>query len=307
MLDLISLENLPNTVLGKITNSIRYLNGYSFQPFFISFIITYRCNLNCDFCYQKNYPKIAKLDFDTNDLKVIHKNMNYFLKPNIHIFGGEPTMHPEFSNIVDFLEKNKYTLYMTTNGTKLNEYIDILKNFKEINVSLNSDNIDEIIEYADKLKRISKVKINLVYTLYSTERIGNIIKKIKSTKIDSLVLLHLIFNNKKFNTNFKFLLNINNSKVRFFPNIKKENIRDYYTNLNFPNQNKCLRPWFSCFLIPNSDIIPCEQPKPVILGNLKKQKLTEIWNGEKFREFRKSIQKNGILDSCVRCCHRQYY
>jgi len=309
MLDLFTLENLPNTWLGKITNFIfRYFKGYSFQPLFISFIITYRCNLNCDFCYQKNYPKTKKLDFDIKDLPIIHKNIDYVFKPNIHIFGGEPIIHPKFLDIVKFFEKNKYNLYMTTNGTKLDEFMEILTNFREINVSLNSDNWKEIIENANKLKRKSKIRINLMYTLYSTEEIDKIIKEIKNTKIDSLVLLHLIFNSEdKTNINFKLLYNIDDPRVRFFPSIKRKNIKDYYTNSNFPKQNKCLRPWFACMLLPNCDVIPCEQPKPIIVGNLKKQKLSETWNGRKFRNFRKYIQREGIWKSCIRCCHRQYY
>jgi MoaA/NifB/PqqE/SkfB family radical SAM enzyme len=313
MLDLFSLENLPNTPLGKITNLIRCLRGYSINPFFISFIITYRCNLNCDFCYQKSYKKTKQLDLDFDDLSIIHKNINYFFKPKIHIFGGEPTLHPKFSEIVNFFEKNKYKVYLTTNGTRLNEFMNILTNLKEINVSLNSNDYEEIIEYADKLKRKSSARINLTYVLQSTEKINKIIKKMKNTKIDSLILLHLLFNKadinniKKMKINIKLLSKIDDPRVRYFPPLKKEDIKDYYNNPNFPKQNKCLKPWFTCFLLPNCDVIPCEQPVPIIVGNLKKQKLSEIWNGEKFRFFRKSIQKNGIWNSCFRCCFRQYY
>jgi MoaA/NifB/PqqE/SkfB family radical SAM enzyme len=308
MLDLITLENLPNTRIGKLSNLIRHFLGYSVPPFFISFIITYRCNLNCDFCYQKNYTKTKQLDFNIKDLLTIHKNINYFFKPNIHIFGGEPTIHSQFLDIVRFFEKNKYNLYMTTNGTRLNEFIDELKAFKEINISLNSDNWEEILENANKLKRASKIRINLTYTLQSTEEVNKIIKQIKNTKIDSLVLLHLMFNSPiKAVIDFNLISGINNSRVRFFPPLKKEDIKNYYNNLQFPKNNRCLKPWFACFLLPNCDIISCEQPKPIVLGNLKKQKLSEIWNGEKSRNFRKNIQNYGILNSCFRCCYRQYY
>jgi MoaA/NifB/PqqE/SkfB family radical SAM enzyme len=311
MLDSISLENMPNTYIGKIVNPIRYFNGYSVQPVFISFIITYRCNLNCDFCYQKNYSKTKKIDFNVNDLPIIHKNIDYFLKPKIHIFGGEPMMHPKFSKIVNFFEKSNYTLYMTTNGTKLNDFTDLLINFKEIKISLNSSNWEEIIEYADKLKKKSKVRINLAYVLTSTEnnrKINKIIRKMKNTKIDSLILFHNMFSkNARAKIDFKNLTNINYSRVRFFPLISKKDIKNYYNNENFPKKNKCLRPWFAFMLLPNCDVIPCEQPNPILVGNLKKQKLSEIWNGEEFRDFRESIQKNKIWNSCFRCCHRQYY
>jgi len=308
MLDLITLENLPNTFLGKITNSIRYFNGYSTQPFFISFIIINRCNLNCNFCYQKNYPKTKQIELDIRDLEKIHKNINYFFKPNIHIFGGEPMLHSRFLDIVNFFEMNNYRLYMTTNGTKIDEFMDSLKQFKEINISLNSDNWEEVVEIAGKLKKQSKVRINLTYTLHSIDKINKIIKKFKNTKIDSIILLHLMFNKEnEIELDYKMLSHINNSRIRFFPHIRKSDIKDYYTNLNFPKQEKCLRPWFACVLLPDCNIIPCEQPNPHVVGNLKKQKLSEIWNGKEFREFRGNIQKNGIGESCFRCCHRQYY
>lgn len=308
MLDLITLQNLPNTQLGKLANSIRYLRGYSPQPFFISFIITYRCNLNCEFCYQKTYPKTKKLYFNIKDLPLIHKNINYFFKPRIHIFGGEPMMHPHFLDIVRFFAENKYKLSMTTNGTKLNEYVDTLKQFKEVNISLNSDNWKGVVEIADKLKKKTKIRINLVYVLSSTDKINKIIKVFKSTKIDSLILQHLMFDNvNKTKNKLKLMTYMKNSLIRYYPAIKKNDIKNYYSNLIFPSQKKCLRPWFTFFLLPDCNVIPCEQPKSIILGNLKEQKLSEIWNGKKFRDFRSKIQKDGIWSSCFRCCHRQYY
>ncbi|MFB0560339.1 MAG: SPASM domain-containing protein, partial [Candidatus Lokiarchaeia archaeon] len=77
---------------------------------------------------------------------------------------------------------------------------------------------------------------------------------------------------------------------------------------SFPhNRNKCIAPWIAPFIQPNSDVIPCDGVD-ITMGNLKKESLKKIWNNEKYKRFRKNIQKCGISHPiCKRCCHRQYY
>lgn len=323
MLDLLSLEGLPNTWLGKITNFIRYFKGYSLFPFFITFIITYRCNLRCNFCYQKNLFKDYKeLDFNFDDIELIEKNINSFsFKPKIHIFGGEPMLHKNFMDIMKYFDERGNKLYVTSNGTKLKCYskeLMNLKNLKEINISLNIDNWNLLVKKIEKLKEGKNLRINVIFTLSSQNchKISRIIENFKNSNIDSVVLQHLIFSNNNThdvdtNSIISQVSRIENNlkpSFRFFPPIKIQDIKNYYENPNFPNKNKCLKPWFVVIILPNGDVIPCDQENPKLVGNIKRESLAKIWNNDKFRSFREKIQSKGLNDNmCFRCCHRQFY
>lgn len=104
-------------------------------------------------------------------------------------------------------------------------------------------------------------------------------------------------------------------KLAFFPAIKVSDIPHYYstTQDNFYNGNKstkkvkrCIAPWTQIMVYPNGDIVFCNDNPDYILGNVKTESFTEIWNNNKSRKFRKFI-KNNALPICSRCCGLHYH
>lgn len=70
------------------------------------------------------------------------------------------------------------------------------------------------------------------------------------------------------------------------------------------NGNLCNWPWRSFYLTVEGHVTPCSiasDPEVANFGNLIDQSLEEIWNGEKYRKFRRNM-KNGIVpDFCKGC------
>lgn len=86
--------------------------------------LTTRCNLKCTHCF---------LDGSVNDLSMESmENIISYAKANkctcLSFTGGEPTLHPRFSEIVETMAKNDFTFTMITNG----------KNFPEIDQSIHT-------------------------------------------------------------------------------------------------------------------------------------------------------------------------
>jgi len=57
---------------------------------------------------------------------------------------------------------------------------------------------------------------------------------------------------------------------------------------------------------PNGDVRFC----PYIIksfGNIQEEPLADIWNNEEFRDFRKGVANNNLLDSCENCPHTRIY
>ena len=88
------------------------------------------CNSKCPYCFAKNMAidgetSITKENFITA-LEWAIKNK----ESNFTLLGGEPTLHPSFSELIDifkqYKKENEIHLTILTNGIKLYKYLDIL-------------------------------------------------------------------------------------------------------------------------------------------------------------------------------------
>jgi len=67
------------------------------------------------------------------------------------------------------------------------------------------------------------------------------------------------------------------------------------TEKNFRlNKSKvfCMAPWVSINNNPNGDILPCCVARDGVFGNLYKDSIEDIWNNEKYKEFRKNSEQS---------------
>ena len=104
-------------------------------------------------------------------------------------------------------------------------------------------------------------------------------------------------------------------QLAFFPALKISDIPDYYSTKQdvFYNGGKlkkknkrCIAPWTHLMIYPNGDAVFCSDNPDYILGNIKTEPFSEIWNNCKSRKFRKFI-KNKVLPICSRCCGLHYH
>lgn len=93
--------------------------------------------------------------------------------------------------------------------------------------------------------------------------------------------------------------------VKFWPDLSKKGISfSDYRNLDNIINEKCFHPWHAATIKPNGDLVPCPDyyiPEYVI-GNLKENKLAELWNSPRFISFRKKLKECSIFPGCRRCC-----
>ncbi len=64
----------------------------------------------------------------------------------------------------------------------------------------------------------------------------------------------------------------------------------------------CLSPFTSIDITASGDIAPCHIFYDLVLGNLSKNCIFDIWNGEKFKKFRDYFSQNNLLPVCSGCC-----
>lgn len=105
-------------------------------------IVTTYCNLKCPYCFaqtmmeNKKINNISLTDFD----KICNFiNSNYLIKQRIGIIGGEPTLHPQFQDIIKYIDNLKNTNFILfTNGIELFNFLNYIPDNLKILINYNN-------------------------------------------------------------------------------------------------------------------------------------------------------------------------
>ncbi len=111
-------------------------------PISVEMHLTNNCNLCCPWCTDANLHCVkATLKTDT-----VISLMREFAQMKTGVTlegGGEPTIHPDFQDIVRFGHDNNVSMGLITNGTV--DISPVLNMFKWVRISLDSSNKDEYL------------------------------------------------------------------------------------------------------------------------------------------------------------------
>ena len=125
---------------------------------FVSLFITRRCNLTCSYC---NLPddKVYVMSGDEwiNTIKQLHPYVEHF-----NLIGGEPTIHPELPQIIDYLNEIEASYSLVTNSTLPHVYYRNLlleHKVKTLVVSIDTLDYHNGLETPEMYKSKSGVKL----------------------------------------------------------------------------------------------------------------------------------------------------
>lgn len=141
---------------STISFSIKETEISFLLPKVVTLELTNKCNLACRYCFQNSSP--SEKGFLKNPFSLLS-----FLKDLgtecIELSGGEPTLHPDFSKIINYIVNNFETYSLITNGTLLNdEILGILSSGKgAIQICIDSSSEDGLIKIAGTAGILSRL------------------------------------------------------------------------------------------------------------------------------------------------------
>lgn len=137
--------------------------GYTraLMPFFVRrplgyfFYITGRCNLSCDYCWQREVPGRTSENTKTSQNELTGEEWIEIVNsiPRISFIGltgGEPLLHPDFKKIIRHLG-GRFRFTINTNGILLDD--DMIKNLiesKASNLSISLDGFSDVHDVSRK-------------------------------------------------------------------------------------------------------------------------------------------------------------
>lgn len=280
------------------------------KPTIFTIETTNKCNLACRMCPRQFMKrKIGTMSMSLFK-KIIDEAKNY--QNSILLHGmGEPLLDEHIIERINYAEDNCMRVTISTNGTfldKTNARKILKSKLSEIVLSMDSTTEDAYLQIRTK-GDFNRVRANFhnFMQIKNKEFTGSKLKtRIQIIKMDKSVEQVEDFKRewipempseiliKPFSTfggQHNQIVQLASMKHRYQP--KRVKVR-----------SPCYYLWKSFVVQWNGEAVPCcrDYDTKVVLGDLNKQTLIEIWNGKKLRKLREnSINgnfENGLCDNC---------
>lgn len=199
-----------------ITDSYNRIHNY------IRISLTDNCNLRCFYCMPEEdyeFTPASRLMQVEEITKLATTFVNLGVN-KIRLTGGEPLVRKDAADIILSLSKLPVKLTLTTNGTRLHEYVDVLQqaNIRSLNISLDTLQPDkfQLITRRDQFKRVFDniqllinknfhVKINVVVMKgFNDEEINDFIEWTRHVPVHVRFIEFMPFAGNKWTSNKVF-------------------------------------------------------------------------------------------------------
>lgn len=274
--------------------------------------ITNICNLKCSFCpdtiRKKEFMSIDKFKM------IIDKVKGYAGIITLHV-KGEPLIHPQLDEILEYCSVQNVKVNITTNGTKLNEVKNILckDSVRQINISIHSINKnsnmdnDKYLENIFQAVRYIKEKNSSIYISYRLWNLKDITKNDENYNV-------LKFLGQKYEKNDLIEQVKSNLYVELDKNVfLNQDIVFQWPDLNQSKKNEkgsCLGLRSQLAILVNGDVVPCcmDQNGDIILGKIFEEDLEDILNKKIAKEIIKGFEENRLIcELCQKCGYREKF
>lgn len=92
--------------------------------------------------------------------------------------------------------------------------------------------------------------------------------------------------------------------VTFIPDLQGvADLERYYSDHSARfGYKQCISIFQAVEVNSNGDLSPCRDYHDYVVGNIKEQTISELWNAPAYRKFRRSLATQGLMPVCSRCC-----
>lgn len=276
------------------------------RPFTFSHMVTSKCNCNCDFCFWKHHKEND--DLSLNEIKRIYKEARKEGYMNSILWGGEPLLREDFTEIAKAsYDAGMYTK-MATNGMFLKENHEFGKYMDLIFVS-----IDAVGEEHDKIRKTKglfnrcvegiefhkehypKMRIYVCCTVSAANNIESLRDVAKLCK-DLDILLYFTVNKSyqdfkewEGKDGLKELELENDALAEVFKGVRELKAEgypirnsDYFIDYIVEKKSyyDCHWPRIATVMYSNGDLLSCYDRKPVV--SVRNRPLREVLRSEEF-------------------------
>lgn len=217
---------------------------------------------------------------------------------------GPEEIHNKIRN-----SKNAFSNLMQTVG-----YLKEEKKIRKTNIphlsfsctisAINSGNLSQLMDVA----ALNDMDMHFGYLFYTTDEMRkrtNDIVKMEDAKDEDQDVAEFLkkVDVEKMQVELKKIEQIEKTigvKATFAPPLKDDEIYRHFYDDTYSYTNKCFYPWHKVRVSPYGEVYPCSMN--ILMGNIRDENFSKIWNNEKYVDFRRSLKKNKLFPKCAKCC-----
>lgn len=295
------------------------------KPATLQLEVTYSCNNDCDFCYNKLFSQDDNL-LSYERLKEVIVDAKKYGIFSINLNGGEPLLYPYFFELAEFIYNLGIDIHCNTNATLIdNRVAERLSSFfSAICTSIHgataelhdllvgrSGAFEQTIAGISCLKRNGVyVAVNVTLSKKNINNLYEILCLLRDINIQTVLLTRVLTKNvdyalydRDFLVAIKQLQHFQDVEKCFkrialpqpFPICKcqEPTLKDFVFEHNIP----CVAGMLTARISPSGIVTPCPVMDSPIIGNVKDDLFSHIWdNFEK-----KGWEKSKPCDQCGDC------
>lgn len=320
-------ENTQNMML-EATQRMPRLNGIQFE-------LTSRCNERCIHCYIPNAKKNSGGDMSIEKVKSIIDEFSDNGGLQVTLSGGEVFLHKDIIPIIKYCREKDLIITILSNLIALRDYqIPFLKHYNVSSVQVSLYSMDasvhdcittvkgsfektksaieklvkadvpvviscpmmkanykgykEVLKYAQSIR--CKVNVDVIMMAQADLDTNNLANRL-SVEESGEVIKDIIENNADYRNAI--------SEMASFSSLM------YADRDNFVKLPLCGAGINDCCIAENGDVYPCAGWQDMVVGNVYKQSLKDIWDSsEKLQIIRRVTQ--GDFPQCLECDAQDY-
>jgi len=292
--------------------------------------ITNACNLKCVMC-GRNATNFTITHFDLADLKKIEEALNN--AEEVTLFGwGEPTIHPKFIEILEYLDKFPVRKYFVTNGTLLHKIKEAIFKYKVdiIAISIDGacattnnrirrgsdfdkvmDNISEIVKEREK-RGVNYPYMNFVFTAMASNygEIPDMVRLTYKIGIEEVKYVYLTVFSK--DMLHETLWGEQDEIKKFFDEAAKL-AKELGVKIKLPHiqgqdeagdklHKDCFVGWRDFFFGSDGYVRSCQSTSKKLFHIDKYNSFMEMWNSIEMQDFREKVNSEKTMPhECTQC------
>lgn len=288
-------------------------------PMAVSIEPTTSCNLRCPECPSglRSFTRPTGMldpELFRNTMDQLKSSLSYLL----FYFQGEPYLHPDFLDLVKIASSNGIYTATSTNAHYLDEENarkTVESGLDRLIISIDGTTQDTYSSYrvGGKLDKVLEGAKNIVHW---KKKLGS------STPHTIFQFLVVKPNEHQMQDVLRLGKEIGVDEVAF----KTAQIYDYedgselipendrYSRYRKGSDGKyrvknrllnhCWKLWHSCVITWDGKVVPCcfDKDAEYVMGDLKEQSFQEIWNSDRYNEFRSSVLRSrSEIEMCTNC------
>lgn len=288
-------------------------------PISISFEPTTSCNLRCPECPSglRSFTRptgMLQQSLFQNVIDQLAPTLSYLT----FYFQGEPFLHPNFLEMVQYTARKKIYTATSTNAHYLKDenakrvvqsgldrlIISIDGTTQEtyqsyrVGGSLDTviDGAKNILSWKKKLKsKTPHIIFQFLVVKQNEHQMPEVYALAKSLGVDQVVLKTAQIYDYEHGSD---LIPTQNKYARY------KQLTDGTFAIKNKLDNRCWKMWHSCVITWDGKVVPCCFDKDAhhVLGDLTKNSFKEIWNSNEYNEFRASLLRSrSEIEICKNC------